>query len=82
MWQQRTEHHGHAHPGSPGSKRTKLSINSSRGAACHQLADTSKACGPDDLQIQHTLYNTGLTGLVHLMIKDQGEQYEYCKTLA
>ena len=74
MWQQRTDHHGHAHPGSPGSKRTKLSINSSRGAACLKtLADASMACGPDDLQIQQTLYNTGMTALVQLTVKDQGQ---------
>lgn len=74
MWQQRTDHHGHAHPGSPGSKRTKLSINSSRNAACLEtLADASKACGPDDLQIQQTLYNTGMTALVQLTVKDQGQ---------
>ena len=74
MWQQRTDHHGHAHPGSPGSKRTKLSINSSRNAACLEtLADASKACGPDDLQIQQTLYNTSMTALVQLTVKDQGQ---------
>lgn len=74
MWQQRTDHHGHAHPSSPGSKRTKLSINSSRGTACLQtLVESSRACGPDDLKIQHTLYNTGMTALVQLMVKDQGQ---------
>lgn len=74
MWQQRTDHHGHAHPGSPGSKRTKLANNSSRGAACSAaLKEASTVCGADDLQIHHTLYNTGMTALVHLTVKDQGQ---------
>ena len=78
MWQQPPEPHGHAHPGSTGSKRTKLSITSSRGAACHQaLAGHSKACHPDDLQIHHTLYNTGAAGLVHLTVKHQGWLHVY-----
>lgn len=61
-WQERPDHHGHQHPGSPGSKRIKSNVESVRDAAFTL----------DDMQLRHTLYNTGASALVHLELKDQG----------
>ena len=64
-WQERPDHHGHQHPGSPGSKRIKSNVESMRDAAFTL----------DDMQLRHTLYNTGASALVHLELKDQGRAY-------
>ena len=61
-WQERPDHHGHQHPGSPGSKRIKSNAESVRDAAL----------ALDDMQLRHTLYNTGASALVHFELKDQG----------
>ena len=61
-WQERPDKHGHQHPGSPGSKRIKSNAGATR-VASFTL---------EDLTLQHTLYNDGMCGLVHLELKVQG----------
>ena len=61
-WQERPDRHGHQHPGSPGSKRVKSSLGST----------WATSISLQDLELKHTLYNTGMSALVHLELKEQG----------